>query len=102
MINGKKHTPSSGTLKKMKARAAAEAAMAKAKPKASAMAKAKPKASAMAKAKPKAPVPANKYATPYVNPKIKAPIPVKMPEGIKNKRTNTMFTRGKMDPTGGL
>ena len=34
MINGKKHTPSSGTIKKMKARAAAEAAAKKAMPKA--------------------------------------------------------------------
>ena len=89
MINGKKHTPSSGTLKKMKARAAAEAAAKKAMPKAKS-------------ATPKAPIPAVRAGKSGATSKMKAPIPAKMPEGIKNKRTNTMFTRGKMDPTGGL
>jgi hypothetical protein len=94
MINGKKHTPSSGTLKKMKARAAAEAAAKKATPKA-----ATPKAKTM-----KAPIPATRKGDgkPQIKANVKAPIPMKMPEGIKNKRTNTMFTRGKMDPNGGL
>lgn len=54
MIAGKKHTPSSGTLKKMKAKAALEAASAKAKPKAAAKAATSTPA---AKVK-KAPVPA--------------------------------------------
>jgi hypothetical protein len=110
MINGKKHTPSSGTLKKMKARAAAEAAAKKAMPKAKA---AVPKA----KATMKAPVPKemsdnmrNKRAVDVAqNPKpaitgnagdrsvkpvvksgatskMKAPIPAKMPQRIKEAR----------------
>ena len=106
MINGKKHTPSSGTLKKMKARAAAEAAAKKAMPKAKAKATTpkvstkapipatmsdslRNKRAANAASAPKwssgsgPTTPAKKDATPYINPKMKAPIPAKMPEGIK-------------------
>lgn len=81
MINGKKHTPSSGTIKKMKARAAAEAAAKKAMPKAKA---------AMPKAKKVAPIPATRSVrsaggSGSGSGKM-APIPAKMPQRIKEAR----------------
>jgi hypothetical protein len=81
MINGKKHTPSSGTLKKMKARSAAEAAAKKAMPKAKA---AVPKA----KAKMVAPIPATRSARSGSGSGSNkmAPIPAKMPQRIKEAR----------------
>lgn len=62
MINGKKHTPSSGTLKKMKAAAAAKA-------------QAKPKVSSK---------PASKVSAPTK----KAPMPATMSDAVRNSRAN--------------
>ncbi len=117
-INGKVHTPSSGTLKKMKAKAALQAKEAAAKPKAAAKVKAKApvpatmsdslrnKRAANAASAPKwasgLATPATKTSTPYIDKTKKAPKPAKMSESIKNKRTNTAYTRGKYDPNGGL
>lgn len=77
MINGKKHTPSSGTIKKMKARAAAEAAAKKAMPKAKA---------ATPKAAMKAPIPATRSVGSAGGSGKMAPIPAKMPQRIKEAR----------------
>lgn len=77
MIDGKKHTPSSGTLKKMKARAAAEAAAKKAMPKAKA---------ATPKAANKAPIPATRPGKSGATSKMKAPIPQEMSDNLRNKR----------------
>lgn len=99
IINGKKHTPGSNTLKKMRKRALAEQAAAASKPKTKAAA---PKA--VSKATAKAPIPATRSKSKPKVASTKAPIPAKMPESVKNRRTNTYFLRsiGAYDPEGGL
>lgn len=69
MIDGKKHTPGSNTLKKMKKKAASEAAMSKDKP----------KAKKAAKVKEKPPIPAKRS----VKDKVKVP---KGPTMVGGKR----------------